>query len=87
MGQSLRPLNYVYLLYFSTNLVAFNLTGIRAVFDGARPLGNRVVDVTIRCIECDIPRYEPLSTEKYYKVASTNFIGNGGGDYTVSRKK
>ncbi|XP_035453240.2 apyrase-like isoform X2 [Spodoptera frugiperda] len=59
------------------------VSGIRAVFDGARPLGNRVVDVTIRCIECDIPRYEPLSTDKYYKVASTNFIGNGGGDYTM----
>ncbi|KAF9808321.1 hypothetical protein SFRURICE_008374 [Spodoptera frugiperda] len=79
--EPLRPDKYYKVL--SQSFLGNGGDGIRAVFDGARPLGNRVVDVTIRCIECDIPRYEPLSTEKYYKVASTNFIGNGGGDYTM----
>ncbi|XP_049693559.2 apyrase isoform X2 [Helicoverpa armigera] len=59
------------------------VSGMRAVFDGARPVGNRVLNVTIRCIECDVPKYEPLSLEKYYKVVSTDFIGNGGGNYNM----
>ncbi|XP_026735542.1 apyrase-like isoform X2 [Trichoplusia ni] len=58
-------------------------SGLRVVYDGAKPLGNRVLNVTIRCIECDVPRYDPLDTEKYYRVVTTDFIGNGGGDYTM----
>lgn len=54
------------------------------VFDGSQPLGRRVVNITIRCIECDIPRYLPLDLNRYYKVVSQDFIGNGGGGYTVS---
>lgn len=60
------------------------LPGVRTVFDGSRPLGDRVLNVTIRCIECSVPRYEPINLDKYYKVMTTDFIGNGGGDYTVS---
>ncbi|XP_075984343.1 apyrase-like isoform X2 [Anticarsia gemmatalis] len=59
------------------------VSGLRAVFDGAKPLGQRVIDVKIRCIECDVPRYEPLDINKYYRIVSQNFIGNGGGDYTM----
>ncbi|KOB68363.1 Apyrase, partial [Operophtera brumata] len=58
------------------------VSGIRSVFDGARPLGERVLNVTVRCIECSVPRYEPINLDKYYKVMTTDFIGNGGGDYT-----
>lgn len=38
----------------------------------------------VRCIECDVPRYEPLKLDKYYKVASQSFIANGGDGYSVS---
>ena len=54
------------------------------VFDGSQPLGSRVVNITIRCIECDVPRYSPLDLNRYYRVVSQDFIGNGGGGYTVS---
>ncbi|CAG9793356.1 unnamed protein product [Diatraea saccharalis] len=57
------------------------VSGIRTVFDGSQPVGSRVVSVTVRCIECDVPRYIPLDLNKYYRVVSQNFIGNGGGGY------
>ncbi|XP_072933663.1 apyrase-like [Epargyreus clarus] len=57
--------------------------GIHPVFDGSQPVGNRVVSVSIRCIECDVPKYEPLVPEKYYRIVSQDFIGNGGGGFNV----
>lgn len=59
-------------------------TGLRVVFDGAQPVGHRVINVTIRCIECEVPKYETLVLDKYYRVVTTDFIGNGGGEFTVS---
>ncbi|CAH2054222.1 unnamed protein product, partial [Iphiclides podalirius] len=59
------------------------VSGIRPTFDGSRPAGSRVTNVTVRCIDCDVPRYEPLQFEKYYKVVSQNFIGNGGGGFNM----
>ncbi|KAJ8711859.1 hypothetical protein PYW08_008813 [Mythimna loreyi] len=59
------------------------VSGLRATFDGSLPVNSRVLNVTVRCIECDIPRYEPLDLEKYYKVVSQSFIGNGGDGYTM----
>ncbi|GBP15287.1 Apyrase [Eumeta japonica] len=55
---------------------------IRPIFDGARPVGDRVVNVTVRCIECSVPRYEPLQLNKTYRVVSHNFMGQGGAGYT-----
>ncbi|KAM3962077.1 apyrase-like [Aphomia sociella] len=64
------------------------VSGIRLVFDGSQPVNSRVVDVSVRCIECDIPRYEPLQLDKYYKVITQNFIGEGGdGFHMISNNR
>ncbi|CAH2095510.1 unnamed protein product [Euphydryas editha] len=60
------------------------VSGLRAIFDGARPINSRVVNATIRCIECAVPRYEPLDVNKMYKVVSQNFIASGGDGFSVS---
>ncbi|XP_050556281.1 apyrase-like [Spodoptera frugiperda] len=59
------------------------VAGLRVTFNGSRPVNSRVVDVQVRCIECDVPRYEPLRLDKYYKVASQSFIANGGDGYSM----
>ncbi|XP_063896930.1 apyrase [Helicoverpa armigera] len=59
------------------------VAGLRAVFDGSLPVNSRVLNVTVRCIECDVPRYEPLELDKYYKVVSQNFLGEGGDGFTM----
>ncbi|KAI5645834.1 calcineurin-like phosphoesterase domain-containing protein [Phthorimaea operculella] len=59
------------------------VSGIRAVFDGARSVNERVLNVTIRCIECEVPRYEPLQLDKFYKVVSQSFIGDGGDGFSM----
>ncbi|OWR43042.1 putative apyrase, partial [Danaus plexippus plexippus] len=59
------------------------VTGMRVIFDGARPVNNRVVNATIRCNYCDIPTYAPLDPNKYYKVVSQSFIGGGGDGFSM----
>ncbi|CAG9568171.1 unnamed protein product [Danaus chrysippus] len=59
------------------------VSGMRVIFDGARPVNNRVVNATIRCNYCDIPRYEPLDLNKYYKIVSQSFIGGGGDGFSM----
>lgn len=54
------------------------------MFDTTRPINDRLVNVTVRCIECTVPRYEPLQRDKYYKVVSQSFIASGGDGFTVS---
>ncbi|GBP15288.1 Apyrase [Eumeta japonica] len=59
------------------------VSGIRPIFDGARPVGDRVVNVTVRCIDCPVPRYEPLQLDKTYRVVSQSFIGQGAIKYPL----
>ncbi|XP_046972192.1 apyrase-like [Vanessa cardui] len=59
------------------------VSGLRAVFDGALPINSRVMNATVRCIECRIPRYEPLDLNKMYKMVSQSFLGGGGDGFSM----
>ncbi|CAH2261360.1 apyrase-like [Pararge aegeria] len=54
------------------------ISGLRVVFDGLRPVNSRIINATVRCNDCDVPRYEPLDVYKTYKVVTQSFIGEGG---------
>uniref|UniRef100_A0A2A4JW25 5'-Nucleotidase C-terminal domain-containing protein n=1 Tax=Heliothis virescens TaxID=7102 RepID=A0A2A4JW25_HELVI len=56
--------------------------GMRNVYNASQPVGSRVT-ATIRCIDCDVPRYLPLDVDATYRVITQNYIGDGGGGYTV----
>eukprot|EP00794_Sanderia_malayensis_P002836 gene2836-3279_t len=43
------------------------VSGIHISFDVTQPVGQRVVDVKVRCSECRIPKYVPLDKNKTYK--------------------
>lgn len=59
------------------------VSGIQVSFDGSKPRGRRVTSVAVRCIECDVPTYEPLRLDQYYKVVAQSFIGTGGDGFTM----
>ncbi|XP_047995418.1 apyrase-like [Leguminivora glycinivorella] len=59
------------------------VSGIQTVFDGSRPKGNRLVSAIVRCVDCDVPRYENLVPGNYYRVITSDFIGAGGGNFTM----
>ena len=48
-----------------------------------RPLGDQVVDLQIRCLNCEIPEYEPLDPEANYTILTTSFVAGGGDQYEM----
>ncbi|PZC83465.1 hypothetical protein B5X24_HaOG207448 [Helicoverpa armigera] len=56
--------------------------GMRNVYNASAPIGSRV-SATVRCIDCDVPRYLPLDVNATYRVVTQSYIGDGGGGYTM----
>ncbi|KAL4713020.1 hypothetical protein ACJJTC_014654 [Scirpophaga incertulas] len=85
----LKGTNIMEMLEYSVANIPFpgarmlQVSGLRTVFNGSAPVGSRVVSASVRCIDCPVPRYEPLHRDKYYRVVSQSFIGNGGDGFTM----
>ncbi|KAL5019670.1 hypothetical protein ScPMuIL_002562 [Solemya velum] len=58
-------------------------SGIRVRYDTARQSGERVVDVSVRCQNCLVPRYEPIDRKALYKIAVSDFVISGGDGYDM----
>lgn len=52
-------------------------------FDLNKDVMERVTSVAVKCAECNVPKYEPLELEKWYRVALCSFLVTGGDGYTV----
>lgn len=75
-------------LYYSiiTNYgVISNNIGLRLVLDRTKPIGSRVVSMKIRCHACEIPAYEDVDLDKYYPIAMTAYLANGGDNHQAIR--
>ncbi|XP_051165507.1 apyrase-like isoform X2 [Leptopilina boulardi] len=57
-------------------------SGLKVTYNLSYPEYSRVIDVQIRCQFCQIPKYKNLDSEKWYKVAITDFLLNGGDNHT-----
>ncbi|OWR54937.1 putative apyrase [Danaus plexippus plexippus] len=67
--------------FYSSRML--QLAGFRVVYNATAPIGSRVVSAAVRCVRCDVPRYEPLKKDSVYRVLTQNYIGDGGGGYTM----
>lgn len=61
------------------------VSGLKIVYDLSKPEGSRVVSIKVRCNECEVPIYEDLDEEKYYRVAVNSFLVTGGDGYAILR--
>lgn len=57
---------------------------MRNVFNASAPSGSRVISSKVRCIDGEVPRYSEVDPEATYRVITQDYVGNGGGGYTVS---
>ncbi|XP_053617315.1 apyrase-like [Plodia interpunctella] len=57
--------------------------GMRVTYNASQPAGARVSEALVRCTECAVPRYLPLDTSATYRVVTQDYIGDGGGGYTM----
>ena len=79
------------MLQFSANAYRYynflQFSGMRVVFNITNPLNERVVSVSVLCRECEVPRYENLDLEKWYRVISPSFIGAGGNGFYMMKNR
>lgn len=60
--------------------------GVRVVYDLSQPVGERVVQVSLRCADCEIPIYEELDLEKEYGLLISSYMLNGGDGYSMFKE-
>ncbi|KAL8583251.1 hypothetical protein ACOMHN_043086 [Nucella lapillus] len=58
-------------------------SGLEVEYDMSRPVGSRVVDMKVRCADCEVPQFEAVDPSKVYKVILPNFLALGGDGYKV----
>ncbi|XP_046574515.1 5'-nucleotidase-like isoform X1 [Haliotis rubra] len=61
----------------------FQVSGMTIVYDMTMPVGQRVIEVKVRCTNCSVPHYVDLNDSEIYKIIMPSFIANGGHGYDV----
>lgn len=59
------------------------MSGLQVVYNLTNAPNERVTSVQAICAECDYPSYSPLKLDAYYSVIISNFIRDGGDDFTM----
>ena len=57
--------------------------GAHVTYDLSKQVGERVVDLRLRCLYCDVPTYEPLELSSNYSVLTTSYLAGGGDGYSM----
>ncbi|XP_028251528.1 5'-nucleotidase-like [Parambassis ranga] len=63
------------------------VSGIHVEYDVDKPVNQRVVSLSLLCIECRVPKYEPLDPQKTYTVVMPSYIAGGGDSYTMIKEE
>lgn len=65
--------------------LTLQVSGLKVVFDMTRDAYKRVTSLFALCRVCEnnIPRYEPIEAEKYYRVVVPSFLAGGGDGFTM----
>lgn len=77
----LEALEFSAAAYSFYNFLQFS--GMRVVFNVTEPVNQRVVSVDVLCRQCDVPRYEKLQLDRWYRMIVPSFIGAGGNGYVA----
>lgn len=64
------------------------VSGLKVVFDMKNTANNRVVSIEILCRICEnnVPKYETIDYEKFYRVAMPSYLADGGDNFTMIPK-
>ncbi|KAK0166412.1 hypothetical protein PV328_004835 [Microctonus aethiopoides] len=58
-------------------------SGIKIVYDMSKSAYSRVVDVKVQCQKCEIPIYEDLIDNKWYRIIVPSFLVHGGDGHSI----
>ncbi|XP_012261030.2 apyrase-like isoform X1 [Athalia rosae] len=62
-------------------------SGIRVTFNLDNKVNSRVTSLKVRCRRCQVPIYEDLVMDKWYRIVVSSFLTNGGDGYTIIKNR
>lgn len=67
------------------NLILLQTSGMRITYNMTREAYDRIISLQVLCRVCEsnIPRYEPIDNEKFYRVSVPSFLAGGGDGFTM----
>lgn len=67
------------------SMILLQVSGLRVVYNLENQAYNRIVSLLALCRICkdDIPRYEPIDDEQFYRVSMPSFLAGGGDEFTM----
>lgn len=69
--------------YTKLNGRFLQFSGLRLVYDLRKENNNRVVLAEVRCGNCSVPTFEPLSPNKKYSVIINSYMAGGGDGFKM----
>nr|XP_014096986.2 apyrase isoform X3 [Bactrocera oleae]XP_036221523.1 apyrase isoform X3 [Bactrocera oleae] len=65
--------------------IYMQVAGLKITYNYNNPVGERVVNLKVRCANCAIPLYEDFDSRKIYRIVAPDFLAEGGGGFTMFR--
>lgn len=65
--------------------IYMQVAGLKITYNYNNPVGERVVELKVRCANCAIPLYEDFDSRKIYRIVAPDFLAEGGGGFTMFR--
>lgn len=69
----------------ANNRYVLQTSGIQVEFNMTQPRGQRVHTLKVLCAACEIPRYEHVQDDTWYRVILNNFMLGNGDNYAMIR--
>ncbi|XP_036319648.1 apyrase [Rhagoletis pomonella] len=69
----------------TSSYIFVQVAGLKITYNFANTAGERVVDIKVRCAECEIPVYEDFDPTKIYRIVAPDFLAEGGDGFTMLR--
>uniref|UniRef100_A0A672ZAK6 5'-nucleotidase n=1 Tax=Sphaeramia orbicularis TaxID=375764 RepID=A0A672ZAK6_9TELE len=63
------------------------VSGFQVEFDLSKPPGHRVKTLKILCVDCRVPRYEPVQDQTVYKIVLPSYLVIGGDGFTMIKNE
>jgi 5'-nucleotidase len=69
----------------SDNPSILQVAGIRVVFNMTKPAYSKIVSLDVLCRLCEVPRYDPINDDKWYRIVVNNFLLMNGDNFAMIR--
>lgn len=55
-------------------------------YDLTKSPGNRVSSLSVRCGDCNVPKFEPLQLTANYTIVTNDYLAGGGDNFKTFQK-